>query len=86
MCSSDLSIADAYAVAERARSSIESKASDGIRDVKVRKITSSFGVATLSDGAATLQELIDQADQALYASKEGGRNRVTIWTRDHLVT
>ena len=43
------SIADAYAVAERARSSIESKASDGIRDVKVRKITSSFGVATLSD-------------------------------------
>ena len=80
------SIADAYAVAERARSSIESKASDGIRDVKVRKITSSFGVASLSDGAATLQELIDQADQALYASKEGGRNRVTIWTRDHHAT
>jgi diguanylate cyclase (GGDEF)-like protein/PAS domain S-box-containing protein len=76
------SLADACAVAERARSAIETKASDGIRDVKVRKITSSFGVACLSDGAAGLQELIDQADQALYASKEAGRNRVTVWTRE----
>ncbi|HTD91908.1 MAG TPA: diguanylate cyclase, partial [Burkholderiales bacterium] len=58
-------------------------ASSAIRSVKVRKITSSFGVATLTDGALTVQELIDQADQSLYASKEAGRNRVTIWARDH---
>lgn len=77
------SLSDACTVAERARAAIESKASGGIRDVKVRKITSSFGVASLTDGASGLQELIDQADQALYTSKEGGRNRVTIWTRDH---
>ena len=77
------SLTDACAIAERARATIESEASSAIRSVKVRKITSSFGVATLTDGALNVQELIDQADQSLYASKEAGRNRVTIWARDH---
>lgn len=77
------SLADACVIAERARVTIENEASAGIRSVQVRKITSSFGVATLTDGAHSLQELIDQADQALYASKEAGRNRVTVWAEDH---
>lgn len=81
----DTSLADACAIAERARASIEDDANSGIRNVQVRKITSSFGVATFTDGANSLQELIDQADQALYASKEGGRNRVTVWAKDHAV-
>jgi len=72
-------LADACAIAERARVNIENSASAAIRDVQVRRITSSLGVATLADGAASLQALIDQADQALYASKEAGRNRVTVW-------
>ena len=72
----------ACAIAERARATIESGASTAIREVKVKKITASFGVASLSDGAQGIQELIDQADQALYASKEAGRNRVTVWTRE----
>jgi diguanylate cyclase (GGDEF)-like protein/PAS domain S-box-containing protein len=75
------SLENACAVAERARVSIESEASDGIRSVKVRRITASFGVATLTEGAPSLPALIDQADQALYASKEAGRNRVTVWTQ-----
>jgi diguanylate cyclase (GGDEF)-like protein/PAS domain S-box-containing protein len=76
-------LADACHVAERARATIESGASDGVRSVKVRKITSSFGVATLTAGASSLQVLIDQADQALYVSKEAGRNRVTVWAPEH---
>lgn len=78
----DTTLADACLIAERARATIENGASDAIRSVQVRKITSSFGVATLTDGALGLQELIDQADQALYASKESGRNRVTVWARE----
>ena len=75
-------LTDACTVAERARATIETGANTAIRDIQVKKITSSFGVASLTDGAVTVQELIDQADQALYASKEGGRNQVTVWTRD----
>jgi diguanylate cyclase (GGDEF)-like protein/PAS domain S-box-containing protein len=75
-------LADACMIAERARTTIENGASDGIRSVQVRKITSSFGVTTLSEGAGNLQLLIDQADQALYISKDKGRNRVTVWSRD----
>jgi diguanylate cyclase (GGDEF)-like protein/PAS domain S-box-containing protein len=76
-------LADACVIAERARSTIESGASAGVRSVQIRKITSSFGVATLTAGAASLQVLIDQADQALYVSKESGRNRVTVWAQSH---
>ena len=42
-------------------------------------VTVSVGVASVGFGAATLHDLISQADEALYASKKGGRNRVTRW-------
>lgn len=76
-------LADACEIAERARANIEHGASAGVRSVEVRKITSSFGVATLTAGASSLQVLIDQADQALYASKSAGRNCVTVWKPEH---
>lgn len=74
---------DACAIAERARVTIENGASAGVRSVQVRKITSSFGVATLAAGAGSLQVLIDQADQALYVSKSAGRNCATVWKPEH---
>jgi len=69
-------------VAERLRAEIESHAQSAIRGTQVRQITSSFGVASLLTGAKTLKELIDHADQALYRSKESGRNRVTVHERE----
>jgi diguanylate cyclase (GGDEF)-like protein len=43
------------------------------------KVTVSIGVHTRGAGAATTAELIDRADQALYRSKRGGRNRVSMF-------
>ncbi len=39
-------------------------------------ITMSFGVAALPENGKTREELLQAADQALYASKRAGRNRV----------
>jgi diguanylate cyclase (GGDEF) domain len=43
-------------------------------DQKV-SVTASFGVAERVDGVSTLEELVEQADQALLFAKESGRNR-----------
>ncbi|MEL0169289.1 MAG: diguanylate cyclase [Pseudomonadaceae bacterium] len=40
--------------------------------------TISLGVAAITDDMPDYQALLEQADKALYASKEGGRNRVTL--------
>ncbi len=56
---------------ERLRVAIEENAWD------VRPITVSVGAAAWVDGASA-EELIDQADRALYRSKQAGRNIVTL--------
>ena len=65
-----------YNIADRCRTTIASQLTEGV------KVTASFGVSSIKDGAQTDDELIHQADLALYASKESGRNRVTRWHRD----
>jgi len=42
-------------------------------------ITVSFGTASIRSGAETIQDMLEQADRGLYASKEAGRDRVTPW-------
>ena len=41
-------------------------------------ITSSMGVAELKSDMESAPDLVKAADKALYESKAGGRNRVTI--------
>jgi diguanylate cyclase (GGDEF)-like protein len=45
-----------------------------------RKVTASFGVSSTEYGAHHPQELLEQADRAMYLSKKLGRNRVTCWS------
>lgn len=64
---------DAVAVAERLREDIEAMRVDGLR------VTISLGVASFPDvHADTADQMIELADQALYRSKEAGRNRVSV--------
>ena len=66
----------AAVVAERIRFRVEAQAGPGIRSIPGLRVTSSFGLSSIEFGAAGLKTLIDEADQALYAAKQAGRNKV----------
>jgi diguanylate cyclase (GGDEF)-like protein/PAS domain S-box-containing protein len=68
--------------AERLRLAIAARASQAVRTTGDNKITMSFGVSCFSLGATSPLELVDQADKALYAAKEAGRNQVAQWTEE----
>ena len=70
-------IDEALAIAERLRIEVEGRAGRGIRGAPGVRVTSSFGVMMLTPGMADAASLIDEADKALYISKNSGRNRVT---------
>jgi diguanylate cyclase (GGDEF)-like protein len=44
------------------------------------QVTCSVGAAVFPAAGAKWEELFKSADQALYQSKNGGRNRVTMWS------
>jgi diguanylate cyclase (GGDEF)-like protein/PAS domain S-box-containing protein len=76
-----LSEAESLVAAERLRTAVSA-----IENLKCR-ITTSIGVATLTpqgpkyEASRVLAELLDQADQALYAAKHNGRNQVWHFNR-----
>jgi diguanylate cyclase (GGDEF)-like protein len=69
-------LAEAAEMAERLRMCVEAEAGSRVRAVFGLRITISCGVSSTKLGANTPLELVDQADKALYAAKEGGRNCV----------
>ena len=68
--------AGAMKLADRIRKDVE------VEEFRVEagplKVTISIGVATLPTHAVCKPAMIEQADQALYRAKEGGRNRVEV--------
>lgn len=64
-------------VAERIRRSIEN--SEFLKDEGLRlKITVSIGVAVFPDHASTKEEILEQADHAMFTAKKESRNRVYV--------
>ena len=64
------STSEAAAVAERLREAVEEAPVAGL------PVTMSFGVASSQGAGLAPDVLYEEADEALYAAKEGGRNRV----------
>lgn len=70
-------LATARLVGERLRRRVEQAMLD--TDRGPMRITISLGVAALDEECADLDDLLERADQALYAAKRAGRNRVRVW-------
>ncbi len=69
---------NAMKLAERARAAVERAPLTGETLQPVGPITISIGVALFPDHGRDMAALIDIADRAMYASKQTGRNRVTL--------
>ncbi|MFC1545736.1 diguanylate cyclase [Gemmatimonadota bacterium] len=70
----------AMEVADRLRQRVESANLTGGGDTA--PITISLGICTAPQHASTYEELVRRADDALYISKNTGRNRCTLWRED----
>lgn len=68
----------AESLAERLRQSLEAAPCQASPTVSLT-ITVSLGVACKTEDVAHLEQLLKRADQALYAAKAGGRNRVEVF-------
>ncbi len=75
----DIEAQEGRAICERVKEALPERAREtGVLPASSR-LTASFGLSNLSFGGTTVQEILDQADQALYATKDRGRNRVMSW-------
>ena len=66
----------AFVVAERIRNALAAAAvsHDGV----LIRVTASFGVAEISSGSESMDELMERADKAMYLAKQQGRNRTVL--------
>ena len=74
----NINIEQAYQIAEKIRAKLASSQFSSKRTgQKIPPVTASFGVA-LKKPEEMLKQIIDRADEALYAAKDAGRNQVKL--------
>lgn len=71
---------EAMATAQRLR--LDCAQTEFTTNQGVVSLTISLGIVELDETCKDLEEFIDRADQALYASKHAGRNTCTLWSPD----
>ncbi|NDF12097.1 MAG: diguanylate cyclase, partial [Proteobacteria bacterium] len=76
MPNTDLTIAQT--IAERIRQNMEATPFPISADPKQTNVTISVGVSALTATTNTVEALKQKSDEALYAAKGGGRNRVVV--------
>ena len=69
-------IVEAFTVAERVRDAVHRCPFPFAEKQPMGMVSISAGVATYPDQAGSLQELLDNADRALYRAKHAGKNKV----------
>lgn len=74
----------AMRMAERVRDTIEKADFDGEAAMPGGRLTISIGVATFPTQAANKDELLQNADRALYQAKAAGKNVVVVYGGDRL--
>ena len=89
VCLPNTSSGDAYIACERLRQQVEQQriniTNTDSKNIKIN-ITVSVGLVLADDDYLTIDELLKQADSALYFAKENGRNQVVdVGTLIHLV-
>lgn len=72
-------------VAERVRSEIENRYALGHDACGRRQITVSVGVAPLTNETGTLEELVAEADKAMYRAKRLGKNRIVDYSPQNTI-
>ncbi len=74
----DINLQGAEVIAERIRRSIEKLGQSNV--IPLDKLSVSLGVAEISKSTTGVLDIIERADRALYAAKQGGRNRVVAYS------
>ena len=80
----DASLEAAALVADRLRQQIASEPFDASKPAEPLTVTISLGVAMTQDPASHPDDLLRNADRALYDAKRAGRNRVAAYGGDNL--
>jgi diguanylate cyclase (GGDEF)-like protein len=66
-------------VAERIRKVVMLMVVPSNTDKPLPQVTVSMGISVFPDHGQTMEEVIQASDKALYESKRGGRNRITVY-------